>query len=296
MATIGFFDGVHRGHQYLIGRLREEAASTGLQSMVITFDRHPREVLGSNYQPRMLSTLDEKQRLLRQTGVDRVVVLPFTRQLAMMTAREFMEQVLKAQLGVSRLCIGYDNRFGYRRDEGFDDYVRYGLEMGIEVVHNDAFSLHDVNISSSVVRALVGEGRVEEANECLGYDYTVEGTVVGGVQEGRRLGFPTANMRPCDAHKLIPAPGVYAVRVHVEGSDVPLTGMMNIGTRPTFGENALSLETHILHFSADIYDRRMAVSFVRKIRDERRFNSPEALRQQLIADEQAVEKLFQSEK
>ena len=292
VATIGFFDGVHRGHQYLISRLMEQAAAAGMPSMVITFDRHPREVLGSNYQPRMLSTLSEKLQRLRQTGVDRCEVLSFTPQLAALTAREFMQHVLKEQLNVGKLYIGYDNRFGHNREEGFDHYVRYGREMGIEVIHNDAFQLNQVNISSSVVRSFLDEGEVELANQCLGYNYTVEGGVVDGVQEGRKMGFPTANIEPSYALKLIPAPGVYAVKVRVEGTDEWLSGMMNIGTRPTFGENKLSLEVHILHFSGNLYGRTLAVSFVKRLRAERRFSSPSALRNQLIRDEQAVEELF----
>ena len=292
VATIGFFDGVHRGHQYLISRLMEQAAAAGMPSMVITFDRHPREVLGSNYQPRMLSTLSEKLQRLRQTGVDRCEVLSFTPQLAALTAREFMQHVLKEQLNVGKLYIGYDNRFGHNREEGFDDYVRYGREMGIEVIHNDAFQLNKVNISSSVVRSFLDEGEVELANQCLGYNYTVEGGVVDGVQEGRKMGFPTANIEPSYALKLIPAPGVYAVKVRVEGTDEWLSGMMNIGTRPTLGENKLSLEVHILHFSGNLYGRTLAVSFVKRLRAERRFSSPSALRNQLIRDEQAVEELF----
>ena len=292
-ATIGFFDGVHRGHQYLISRLREEAAASGMQSMVITFDRHPREVLGSNYQPRMLSTPEEKLFRLSQTGIDRCEVLSFTPELAALTAREFMQQVLKDKLNVAKLYIGYDNRFGHNsREEGFDDYVRYGREMGIEVIHSDAFQLNKVNISSSVVRSFVSEGEVEFANRCLGYIYTVTGKVVGGVKEGRKMGFPTANIEPSYALKLIPAPGVYAVKVRVEGTDEWLSGMMNIGTRPTFGENKLSLEVHILHFSGNLYGRTLAVSFVKRLRAERRFSSPSALRNQLIRDEQAVEELF----
>jgi len=292
VATIGFFDGVHRGHQYLIRRLREEAEIQGMQSMVITFDRHPREVLGSNYQPRMLSTLDEKMERLKQTGVDRCVVLPFTRELAALSAREFMQQVLKRQLNVARLYMGYDNRFGHNREEGFDDYVRYGREIGIEVILNDAFTLNQIHISSSVVRSFVSEGEIELANQCLGYPYMVTGKVVDGVREGRKMGFPTANIEPDDAQKLIPAPGVYAVRVSVEGSREWLDGMMNIGTRPTFGENKLSLETHILHFSDDIYGKKLTVAFVKRLRAEQRFSSVAALREQLVKDEQQVEDLF----
>ena len=201
-------------------------------------------------------------------------------------------QVLKRQLNVARLYMGYDNRFGHNREEGFDDYVRYGREIGIEVILNDAFTLNQIHISSSVVRSFVSEGEIELANQCLGYPYMVTGKVVDGVREGRKMGFPTANIEPDDAQKLIPAPGVYAVRVSVEGCREWLDGMMNIGTRPTFGENRLSLETHILHFSDDIYGKKLTVAFVKRLRAEQRFSSVAALREQLVKDEQQVEDLF----
>ncbi len=170
--------------------------------------------------------------------------------------------------------------------------MRYGREIGIEVILNDAFTLNQIHISSSVVRSFVSEGEIELANQCLGYPYMVTGKVVDGVHEGRKMGFPTANIEPDDAQKLIPAPGVYAVRVSVEGSREWLDGMMNIGTRPTFGENKLSLETHILHFSDDIYGKKLTVAFVKRLRAEQRFSSVAALREQLVKDEQQVEDLF----
>ena len=294
IATIGFFDGVHRGHQYLMARLKAEAQASGMESVVITFDRHPREVLASNYQPQMLSTLAEKVQLLRQTGIDRVEVLTFTRELAALSAYDFMRQVLRERLNVRKLYIGYDNRFGHNREEGFDDYVRYGRELGIEVLAANAFSVNGVNVSSSVVRSFVSEGEMTMARQCLGYDYVLTGKVVSGVQEGRKIGFPTANIELEDCRKLIPAAGAYVVSVRVEGIDGCLPGMMNIGTRPTFGENRLSLETHILHFSGDIYGRMMSVSFAKRLRAEQRFSSAAALRRQLEQDAQAVEAYFET--
>ena len=292
VATIGFFDGVHRGHQYLISRLMEQAAAAGMPSMVITFDRHPREVLGSNYQPRMLSTLSEKLQRLRQTGVDRCEVLSFTPQLAALTAREFMQHVLKEQLNVGKLYIGYDNRFGHNREEGFDDYVRYGREMGIEVIHNDAFQLNQVNISSSVVRSFLDEGEVELANQCLGYNYTVEGGVVDGVHEGRKMGFPTANIEPSYALKLIPAPGVYAVKVRVEGTDEWLNGMMNIGMRPTFDGQSQTLEVNVFRLKENLYGQQLQVAFFERLRGEQRFDNIEALKAQLQQDAIEAERIL----
>ena len=295
VATIGFFDGVHRGHQFLINHLVETARQDGMPAVVITFDEHPRKVLQSDYQPEMLSTLDSKQLLLSKTEVDDAVVLHFTREMAAMSAREFMQQVLHDHLHVKKLFIGYDHRFGHNREETFDDYVRYGKEMGIEVIKNQAYSMNGINISSSVIRSFLKEGEVDMANQCLGYPYTIIGKVVNGYHEGRKLGFPTANLDLSHFGQMIPAPGVYAVKARLEGTVVWKQGMMNIGTRPTFDGKQLTLETHIFNFEGDIYDQLLLVSFVKRIRGERKFESPEELAAQLKEDEQMIINLFEEE-
>ena len=218
VATIGFFDGVHRGHRFLINNVVKEAASRGLQSTVVTFDRHPRQVLGSDFQPRLLSTNEEKMLLLSKTGVERCVMLPFSEQMAQMTACDFMKKILRDRLGVQVLIIGYDNRFGHNRSEGFDDYVRYGREMGIEVMSAQSFLLHGINVSSSVIRSFLQEGEIEMAENCLGYPYFFTGKVVKGFRVGHELGFPTANIEQDNMLKMIPSPGVYAVKVRIEGT------------------------------------------------------------------------------
>ncbi len=295
VATIGFFDGVHRGHQFLIGHLVETARREGLASTVITFDEHPRKVLQSDYQPEMLCTLDSKLLLLSKTEVDNAVVLHFDRQMAALSAREFMQQVLRDHLNVRKLFIGYDHRFGHNREETFDDYVRYGKEMGIEVIRNEAFRIDGVNISSSVIRAFLKEGEVDLANRCLGYPYTIIGKVVNGYHEGRKLGFPTANLDISHFGQLIPAPGVYAVKARMEHTVVWKHGMMNVGTRPTFNGKQLTLETHIFNFEDDIYDQFLLVGFVKRIRGEQKFGSPEELAEQLSEDERSVLALFEKE-
>lgn len=292
VATIGFFDGVHRGHQFLISRVRQEAARSGLRSLVVTFDRHPRQVLQQDYQPELLSTLDNKLLLLSKTGVDATALLHFDKDMASLSARDFMARVLHDRLNVRKLIIGYDNRFGHNRSEGFDDYVRYGQELGIEVMHNPAFVLGGVNISSSVVRAFVKEGEVDLANQCLGYPYTIAGKVVPGYKEGRRIGFPTANLDTSGFGQLIPARGVYAVKVRLEHSMAFKPAMMNIGTRPTFGGHTQSLETYIFNFDEDIYGRVLQVSFVSRIREERKFADVTQLVEQLKEDEKQVEQLL----
>ena len=295
VATIGFFDGVHRGHQFLIHHLVETARQDGMQSMVITFDEHPRKVLQSDYQPEMLSTLDSKLLLLSKTEVDDAVVLHFDKAMAAMSAREFMQQVLHDHLHVKKLFIGYDHRFGHNREETFDDYVRYGKEMGIEVIKNQAFSLNGINISSSVIRSFLKEGEVDMANQCLGYPYTIIGKVVNGYHEGRKLGYPTANLDLSHFGQMIPAPGVYAVKARLENTVVWKRGMMNVGTRPTFDGKQLTLETHIFNFEGDIYDQLLLVSFVQRIRGERKFESPEELAAQLKEDENTIMNIFEEE-
>lgn len=296
VATIGFFDGVHRGHQYLIRHLVETARNEGMESTIITFDEHPRKVLHSDYQPEMLSTLDSKLLLLSKTEVDNAVVLHFDKEMASSSAREFMQQVLHEHLHVKKLFIGYDHRFGHNREETFDDYVRYGKEMGMEVVRNQAFTLNDIHVSSSVIRSFLREGEVEMANQCLGYPYTIIGKVVNGFHEGRKLGFPTANLDISHFGQMIPAPGVYAVRARLENSVEMKRGMMNIGTRPTFGGKKITLETHIFNFDGDIYNQLLLVSFVHRIRGERKFGSAEEPAEQLKEDEATVLELFDKEK
>lgn len=292
VATIGFFDGVHRGHRYLMEQVRMLAEKTGMESMAVTFDRHPRQVLDSDYRPRLLSTPGDKLRLLSETGVDNCAVLPFDSELASLPARDFMEKVLRDRLNVRKLVIGYDNRFGHNRAEGFDDYVRYGGELGIGVVRGKAFVHDGVRVSSSIIRSYIENGDMERANACLGYAYTVTGRVVGGFREGRKLGFPTANLDMEDPCRMVPANGVYAVTVRMPETGVTKRAMMNIGVRPTFEGRKVTLEVHILDFSGDIYGKEISVSFVSRIRDERKFGSVDELARQLREDERMVEGQF----
>lgn len=291
VATIGFFDGVHRGHRFLIDQVKNLAAEHHLSSALITFPVHPRKIMQADYQPELLSTPKEKEALLWQTGVDCCLMLPFTFELSRLSAYEFMRDVLKKQLNVRMLVIGYDHRFGHNRSEGFDDYCRFGEEMGMEVVKAQACMLNGVHISSSVIRAFLSEGEIKLANKCLGYRYSLEGTIVDGYKIGRTLGFPTANLSVSDPDKLVPANGVYAVIVYLEGRIYK--GMLNIGHRPTL-ENGTgrSIEVHIFHFSADIYQKSMRIEFVDRIRDEKKFRRVEELAAQLGRDAQMVEHLL----
>lgn len=296
VCTIGHFDGVHLGHQHVIRRMRELAEERGMDTTIaVTFDRHPRTLFDETFVPKMLSTLDERCHLLSLTGIDVCAVLQFDREMASMTARDFMEKILRDTLNVRLLLLGYDNRFGKRNaEEGFEDYVRYGKELGIEVIECDKMSLNsDETVSSTHIRELLTDGYVDEAMKCLGRPYMLEGTVVEGYQEGRKLGFPTANIT-IDKYKIIPSGGVYAVKVRVEGSMTSLHGMMNIGRRPTYGSNDVTLETHIFRFDDRIYGKRLRVEIHKRLRNEQRFPSAYKLAEQLREDAKAAEEALSS--
>ena len=290
IATIGFFDGVHIGHCHLINMLKKVARERGVESCVITFDRHPRQVVQPEWCPEMLTSLEEKTQLLKATGIDRCEVLHFDREMANQSAHDFMLHTLKEKLGVSILVTGYDNRFGHNRSEGFEDYVRYGKEIGIEVIKGEELTDGSNNVSSSSIRRMLKEGRIEDATRCLGREYQLTGTVVGGEHIGRTIGFPTANIRPDDSSKLIPANGVYAVDVWSQAGDINRErAMLNIGTRPTFNGTATTIEVHIPHFAGNLYGSTLRIVFLRKIREEGKFDSPEALVEQLNKDLNNIE-------
>lgn len=284
VATIGFFDGVHRGHRYLIEQVREVAAARGIASSVITFPIHPRKVMQSDYHPALLTTCDEKVALFAETGIDYCMMLDFTPELARLSAKQFME-VLKEQYQIQALVVGYDHRFGHNRSEGFEDYVRYGQELGMEVLLAHAYSYNeDSTVSSSIIRQFLQQGKVTEAADYLSYRFFLEGTVVGGYRVGRKIGFPTANLHVNDPNKIIPADGVYAVYVYLDG--VRYGGMLSIGYRPTIGNGTdRSVEVNIFHFNSDIYNQPMRITFVRYMRPELKFDTIEELVARIHQDE-----------
>lgn len=285
-ATIGFFDGVHKGHKYVISRLKADAHAHGLGSAVVTFRQHPRQVLQKDFIPKLLTPCNRKLELLRETGVEKIVDMDFTTELASFSARRFMEYLHEKE-SVDRLLIGYDNRFGHDRSDSFEDYVRYGKEIGIEVICNGALNSGEKTVSSSVVRRLLTDGEVREANKCLGYRFGFPGIVVRGFGEGRKLGYPTANMA-IDAEQFVPKRGVYAVNVNIEGYNEQFLGMMNIGCRPTYGEFKETIEVNIFDFDMDIYDKEITIEFISRIRDEKKFASIDELKAQLATDKQQI--------
>lgn len=298
VATIGFFDGVHRGHRFLIRQLTRYAVGHDLASLLVTFRTHPRQVMQAAYQPQLLTTYDEKCGQLATTGADYCLTLDFTTALAALSARRFMAEILKEKLSVKVLVIGYDHRFGHDRSEGFAEYVEYGRELGMEVVRADAFAMSEVNVSSSMVRACLAEGEVGIAARCLTRPYEITGRVVHGFHVGHELGFPTANIQVEDSQKLIPKNGVYAVWVKgkIGGEEHVWGGMLNIGLRPTMenGENR-TIEVHLLDFARDLYGCRLTLSFVRRLRDERKFRNKGELVHQLREDEAMVRMILNKE-
>lgn len=287
--TIGTFDGVHRGHQKVIARLKEIARSHGGESVIFTFYPHPRLVTApgeSNL--RLLTTLEEKKVLFARFGIDHLIVFPFTKAFSQLTYAKFVEEVLVKQLHTNCLVVGYDHRFGKNREGGFEYLQNCADKFGFEIEKLDVLLIDEAYVSSTRIREALEEGDVATANKFLGYRFTLHGTVVEGQRVGRKLGFPTANIEASDPHKLIPGYGVYAVEVLISGKKYQ--GMLNIGSRPTFNKNAdsRSIEVHIFDFSDDLYNKEITLVFAGKIRDEQKFSGVEALAKQLKRDKVAA--------
>lgn len=290
-AALGVFDGVHRGHRAVIARVETEAAARGLSSAVITFRAHPQQVLRPQVPLRLLTSPEERETLLQQTGIDRVIFLDFTHEMSLLSAFDFL-QILSSRYRVKGLIIGYDHRFGHNRAEGFDDYVKYGQELGMEILHADELVTDAGPVSSSIIRKLLTEGELTTANHLLSYPYTLHGHVVDGFHVGRKLGFPTANIDIDYPDKLIPANGVYAVRTTLPDGR-QYKGMLNIGNRPTLNRpNDYSIEVHLFDFSGNLYGSSLAVELLHYMRTEQTFAGIEALRAQLVADEAAIRKIL----
>ena len=295
IATTGFFDGVHTGHRLVIERLVSLAHARGDESLIVTFWPHPRAVLQDGARElRLLTSLEEKKALLTALGVDRIEVLDFTRAFASLTAEQYLRDVLRDRFGVTTLLMGYDNRLGSDRLT-VSSLAPLAQSIGIELIELPALSLHDgpsfraesrnLEVSSTKIRRALQDGRIEDATSMLGYGYSLTGVVVAGNRMGRTIGFPTANLRPYEPLKLIPARGVYAVEAEVLGKRY--RGMTDIGTRPTVGGTIPTIETHILDFDEDIYGLPLTITFLRRLRDEIHFPSLEALKQQLLLDREA---------
>ncbi len=287
VVTIGIFDGVHSGHHFLLDELKRIATAKGGESVVITLWPHPRIVL--NKQPeklRYLTTISEKEELLRGAGIDHFLIIPFTREFSKLGSCEFVEEILVKQLHLKHLLIGFNHKFGRNREGDYQSLKDCAGQYGFEISQLSPREKDGKRISSSAIRELLFEGKVDDANELLGYDYFLQGKVTGGSKLGRRIGFPTANIEPFDQHKLIPEDGVYAVFMKVKGHTYK--GMMNIGLRPTVNDKDLkkTIEVNLFDFEGDLYDQHVSVSFCKRIRDEKKFAGVNELKEQLIQDRQ----------
>ena len=274
---------MHRGHHDVLARLAARARRSGLRSVLVTFEPHPSEVLKPERAPLMLTPGDEKLAALAESGIDYAVILPFTRALAALTAEHFVEDVLLPRFGMRELVVGYDHGFGRDRAGGVDVLRELGARRGFPVEVVPPYVLpNGETVSSTMIRAAVTEGDLERAAEALGRPYSVIGRVAQGEGRGRLLGYPTINVALPSPRKLLPPAGVYAVRVETPAG--AFGGMMNLGPRPTFGDGALSLEAHLFDADVKLYHRSVRITFVRWLRETRRFDGPEALVQQLGRD------------
>jgi riboflavin kinase/FMN adenylyltransferase len=281
--TIGTFDGVHIGHRKIIDRVVRDAAEKGLESIILTFFPHPRIVLHGADGIKLLNTVDEKTMLLEKTGLQNLIIHPFDEAFANLTAKQFVEDILVKQLNIAKIIIGHDHRFGKNRDAGIDDLIGFGHEFGFEVEQIPAQEIDDVSVSSTKIRNALSEGKIDLANDYLGYDYFLTGTVVKGRQLGRTIGFPTANIQIGESYKLIPKNGIYIAQSVIDGKIV--RGMLSIGTNPTVGGQDLSIEVYYLGFDADLYGKTIAVSMLHFIRDEENFASIDELKAAISNDE-----------
>jgi riboflavin kinase/FMN adenylyltransferase len=283
--SIGFFDGVHLGHRYLIHQLRKYANESAAEEMLVTLWPHPQCYFGNNV--KLITTLDEKIELLRGLNLKNLLILEFNEELAKKTGREFIEDIILDHLEAQAIVIGYNNSFGRRHDNDRDDFI----PESIRIIRPDEFLLDEKQkVSSSLIRESLNEGAVEQANELLGYEFFMSGHIEHGYKMGRKIGFPTANLGKLDESKIIPANGVYISEVNVNDSWFP--AMLNIGNRPTFNGTARTVEFHLLNFDENIYNKKIKTKVIKKIRDEIKFDSVDDLKKQLYSDREITMKYF----
>jgi riboflavin kinase/FMN adenylyltransferase len=293
--TVGTFDGVHLGHRKIIGRLHDLAKAINGESVIFTFDPHPRKIVApAETNLRLLTTLDEKIELFEQSGIDHLIIYPFTPEFAKLTYEQFVEQILVGQIHTKSLVVGYDHKFGNGRQGDFEFLKNCADRLGFQIEKLDVLLMNESHISSTKIREAIQVGDFDTANAFLGYPFTLHGTVVEGQKLGRQIQFPTANIETSDPDKIIPGYGVYAVQAKVRNK--AYLGMLNIGSRPTINNNAdhRSIEVHLLDFDSDIYGEHLELIFFRKLRAEQKFESLDALKEQLAKDKAATFRFFRN--
>ena len=292
IVTLGTFDGVHIGHNAILDKICKVAKHENLESIILTFFPHPRKIVSNNYDIKILNTIEEKSVLLEKIGIQNFIIHPFDKTFSELSPREFVTQVLVEKLNIQKIIIGHDHKFGKDRAADFNDLINFGKGFGFEVEEISAQQINEVSVSSTKIRNSLLEGNISLANEYLGYPYVLTGNVVKGNQLGRTIGFPTANIEIPEEYKLIPKNGVYIVTANVLDQNV--FGMMNIGVKPTLGENKLSIEVHLLDFDKDIYNQKIQVNLLERLRDEQKFDSFDALKSQLEKDKQNTIEYFEN--
>jgi len=283
VVTIGTFDGVHLGHNALLNRLISTAKKEDLDSVLLTFFPHPRMVLQKDSDLKLINTLSEKKQLLKNIGLDHLIVQPFTKEFSRLTALEYVRDILVNQLNAKKIIIGYDHRFGRNRTADIENLREYGLTYGFEVEEISAQELDEVAVSSTKIRKALEVGDITTANSYLGYPFMLNGTVVKGKGIGRTLHFPTANLKVETPHKIIPKKGVYLVQSRI--NEVSVYGLTSIGTNPSVGGTKMTIETYFMDFEANLYEQHLQLEFITHIRDEETFKSMEELIKAIKNDE-----------
>ena len=290
--TIGTFDGVHSGHRVIINQLKNAAQKINGESVLLTFFPHPRMVLyPDDNDLRLLNTINERIKLLEMAGIDHLIIYPFSKEFSRLSSTEFVRDILVNQLNVATLVIGYDHHFGRNREGSFEHLQELAPLYDFKVEEIVAQAIQQVNISSTKIRTSLNEGEINAANQFLGYNYFIEGTVVEGNQKGREIGFPTANIKVDEWYKLIPAKAVYAVKVFID--DTIYEGMLNIGTRPTINGTSETIEVNIFNFNKNIYNKTLRIEFYQRIRNEQKFEQFSDLKTQLEIDKEKTIQVFQ---
>ena len=294
IVTIGTFDGVHIGHQEIIKNLVKSAHLNNNKSVILTFFPHPRMVLQKGSDLKLLTTLEEKIGLLEKTGLDFLIIEPFTKDFSRLTALDFVRDTLVQQLKIKKLVIGYDHHFGRNREGNFEQLKEYGTVYDFEVEEIPAQDIQNIAVSSTKIRKALTEGEIEKANTYLGYEFMLSGTVIHGKGLGKQWNYPTINIHIEEPYKLIPKSGVYIIKTTINNSHV--FGIMNIGYRPTIDGKHQTIEVHLLDFNADLYGEKIQVQLVYRLRDEQKFDSIDELFTQIKCDESNARELISNGK
>ena len=285
--TIGNFDGVHLGHQMIINQLIKQAKIISGETVIFTFLQHPRTILEPQKKNKLLQTNEEKIEKIKNFGIDNLILFNFTKNFAKLSSKQFIEQILVHRIGLKSLFVGFNHSFGKNRDANLQSLKTLAQQNNFTIEQLKALKIDNISISSTIIKQYIENGNITTANKLLGYNYTLNGTVVSGNKIGRTLGFPTANISYSE-NKLVPQNGVYLVEVFVQNN--LYSGILNVGYRPTIKEKIKKkrVEVHILNFNSDIYGEKIQVFFKQKIRNEKTFENIEELKKQLIIDKELI--------